>query len=169
VTQRFAVALVGGPFGIQGYVKVQSLSGEYEHLSRLSSVALRLKGEETIWEIEKVRKIHQRLAIKFRGIDDPEAAKALAGAEIIADRNQAAPLGKDEFYVEDLLGLAVVSEAGEILGHISGIAEGGGGSLAEIRLSSDGTVKFAPFRNEFFGDIRLEIGQAVLLHPWVLE
>jgi 16S rRNA processing protein RimM len=168
VTKRFAVALAGAPFGVQGFVKIRSLSGEYEHLKRLTSAVLRLKGEETIREIEAVKMVHNGMAVKFRGIDSPEAAKTLAGAELIADREHAAPLGKDEFYVEDLLGLAVVSVSGETLGHITGVAEGGGGSLAEITLP-DGTVKFAPFRNEFFGDIRLDSREAVLLHPWTLE
>jgi 16S rRNA processing protein RimM len=144
------------------------LSGEYEHLARLSRAAVRQGESERLWEIEAVIPVPRGLAVKFQGIDTPEAAKALRGALIMADREQAAPLKAGEFYVEDLTGLAVVSTLGDALGHITGVLEGGGGSLAEIRLVS-GEVRLAPFRNEFFGDINLETRRAVLLHTWVLE
>ena len=166
--ERFTAARIGPPFGVKGFVRIRSLSGEYEHLTRLSRVAARQGERERIWEIEEVIPVSRGLAMKFRGIDTPEAAKTLAGALIILDRDQAAPLKTGEFYVEDLTGLAVVSVSGETLGHITGVLEGGGGSLAEIRLVS-GEIRLAPFRNEFFGDINLETGQAVLLHPWILE
>jgi len=168
VRERFAVALAGSPFGVKGFVRIRSLSGEYEHLTRLTHVSLRQGERETPWEIEEIIPIPRALAMKFRGIDTPEAAKTLNGAEIVADRGQAAPLRDGEWYVEDLKGLAVVSVSGETLGHITNALEGGGGSLIEIRLVS-GETRLAPFRNEFFGDIKPETGRAVLLHTWVLE
>jgi 16S rRNA processing protein RimM len=168
VTERFIVALLGAPFGVKGFVKVRSLSGEYDHIRRLSSAVIRVGDAESLREIEDTLPLSRGLAIKFRGVDDPKAAKALTGAEVIVNRDHAAPLRPDEFYVEDLRGLAVISSAGEALGHITGIIEGGSGSLAEIRLAS-GEVKLAPFRNEFFGEINLETRRAVILHPWVLE
>jgi 16S rRNA processing protein RimM len=168
VTERFVVGLVGAPFGVKGFVKVRSLSGEYDHLSRLDSVTLKLGGAEKFWEVEDTLLINRGVAVKFRGIDTPEAAKELNGAEMIANREHAAPLEANEFYVSDLQGLAVISASGELLGRIVSVVEGGGGSLAEIRLNS-GEVKLAPFRNEFFGDISVEAGTAVLLCPWVLE
>jgi 16S rRNA processing protein RimM len=105
--------------------------------------------------------------MKFAGVDAPEEAKALKGAEIIADRVHAAPLKPGEFYVEDLKGLEVAGD-GEVLGRIMDIIEGGGGELAEIRLNS-GEVRLVPFRGEFFGDISLKTGKAALLERWILE
>ena len=108
------------------------------------------------------------LLIRFTGIDSPEAARLLERAEIITDREYAAPLQEGEFYVEDLKGLEVINGEGEILGHINDMVDGGGGNLAEIRLLS-GKKRFAPFRKEFFGDVDLQKGNIVLLEPWVLE
>jgi 16S rRNA processing protein RimM len=171
LTERFTAALVGPPFGLKGFVKVKSLSGETAHLLKLKSVLLRQPGGERLWEVEEIAPLGgpaSSLLMKFRGIDTPEAAGALRGAELITDRAHAAPLGEGEFYVEDLKGLGVFSEAGERLGEIAGILEGGGGSLAELRLSS-GETRLVPFRNEFFGDIDLSGGRAVLLRHWILE
>jgi 16S rRNA processing protein RimM len=136
-------------------------------------VALRIGDRETTWEVEAATLVHEALVMKFKGIDTPEAAKALTGAELVTDRTHAAPLQPDEFYIEDLRGIAVVGvptepgEEGAVLGRISAVIEGGGGNLVEIQLPS-GELKLVPFRNEFFGDIDLETGKAVLVAGWIL-
>ena len=104
----------------------------------------------------------------FTGIDSPEAAALLKGAEIIAERKFAAPLNEGEYYVEDLIGLEVVDKNEASLGRITGMAEGGGGELAEVELFS-GEKRFVPFRKEFFGDVNPEKGKIVLLEPWILD
>jgi 16S rRNA processing protein RimM len=101
------------------------------------------------------------------GIESPEAAAALNGAEIIAEREFAAPLNAGEFYVEDLKGLEVMN-GDDVLGQICDVVEGGGGFLAEVKLSS-GALRFVPYRKEFFGEVNLDLGTISLLEPWVLD
>jgi 16S rRNA processing protein RimM len=172
VTEFFVTALVGSPFGLKGFVKVRSLSGETDHLTAPGRLTLRQGGKDTVYAVEawELRPgPSPALLIKFAGVDSPEAAKALRGAEIIAGRAQAAPLKPGEFYVEDLKGLDVAAAwDGGILGRITDIIEGGGGDLAEIRLNS-GEIRLVPFRGEFFGDIDPEAGKAALLERWILE
>jgi 16S rRNA processing protein RimM len=171
MTETFVAGLVGAPFGLEGFVKVRSLSGETGHLLKLSSVSLRQEGREGIWEIETTLPAPPGpvVLVKFRGIDSPEAAKTLNGAEIRGKRGEAAPLKPGEYYIEDLKGLAVYAAPdGEILGTIAGVIEGGGGSLAEIKLNG-GERRLAPFRGEFFGEIDLAGRRVELLCPWILE
>jgi 16S rRNA processing protein RimM len=187
LTETFTIAVAGSPFGLKGFVKVRSFSGETAHLSALKSVRLRLGESEKVVLIEETKPFGaaasgncEFLLMKFRGIDTPEAAGALKGARLVVDRSQAAPLKSGEFYVEDLKGLAVraaISDSpsdtvnfgdGELLGHITDILEGGNGELAELRLLS-GKSKLVPFRNEFFGDINIEKGWVLLRERWILE
>jgi 16S rRNA processing protein RimM len=172
LTGQFVVAVVGSPFGVKGFVKIRSFSGETGHLEALESVVLRREDRETLYYIEQTIRTgpvpSPVLAMKFRGIDSPEAAKTLTGAELIAGRDRASPLGEGEYYVEDLRGMTVVDASGTVYGEILDVVEGGGGDLAEIRLPS-GEAKFAPFRQEFFGEISVESRRAVLLAPWILE
>jgi 16S rRNA processing protein RimM len=95
LTERFVAALVGAPFGVKGFVKARPLSGEVEHLERLETVEIRRSDSEKTYHIEAIRIIGAALAIKFRGIETPEEARTLAGAEILVDRDHAAPLGRD--------------------------------------------------------------------------
>jgi 16S rRNA processing protein RimM len=168
LTGRFVTALVGLPFGLKGFVKVRPLSGESGHIRALSSVLLRRGGVERVYEVEEIAGADTALVVKFRGIDSPEAAKALGGAELVVDRVRAAPLKPGEFYVEDLRGLPVVLPGGERAGEITDVVEGGGGFLIELRLPS-GALRLVPFRDEFFGDVNPGEYRAVLLERWILE
>ena len=171
---------MGAPFGLEGFVKVRSFSGETGHFSRLEKVTLRQNAKEETRNVAEITFHGDSLLMRFAGIDNPEAAASLNGAEIIAAREYAAPLKQGEYYVEDLKGLEVVTVEGKTLGHISNVIEGGGGQLAEVTLL-DGEKRLAPFRKEFFGDINLgtpteqsegsplEKGKIVLLEPWILS
>lgn len=167
MTERFAAALVGAPFGLDGRVKIRSLSGEEEHLLRLKKITLRRDGVERVYAVEEF--FPRPLSVKLAGINSPEAAKALAGAELLAERSEAAPLAEGEFYIEDLKGLDVYGGADSaLLGKIADVLEGGGGFLAEIVLFS-GEKRLVPFRDEFFGVVDLENGRTELLAAWILE
>jgi 16S rRNA processing protein RimM len=170
LTEKFVVGLVGSPFGLKGFVKIKPLSGEIDHLLNLKSIIVRQNNREEVRSIEESAPSLPGLIIKFAGIDSPEGAKTLAGAELLADRAHASPLAPGEFYIEDLRGLTGIAPPPEeeILGHITDIIEGGGGDLAEIKLPN-GELKLVPFRQEFFGEINPEKGQAILLNRWILE
>jgi len=169
LTDTFILAAIGAPFGLKGAVRVKSLSGETAHIKQLDNVTLRINNDEKTFKIENcaVSDDPGTLLIKFSGIDSPEEAKKLGGSFIVAPRSQAAPLEKDEFYIEDLKGLRVLCANTEI-GSITDILEGGGGDLAEIKLVS-GEKRLVPFRKEFFGDISIAGGFIVLLEGWILE
>ena len=167
--QQFTAGILGAPFGVKGFVKVRSFSGEYDHIAVLKSMRLRMiDGGEATLEVEAVLRRPGALFLKFKNIDSPEAVKEFSGAELIVSRDQAAPLKADEYYIEDLKGMRVISPAGEIRGEITGVLEGGGGNLAEVRLPG-GDCKLVPFRKEFFGGISLEDRSAVLLEDWILQ
>jgi len=164
----FISGIIGSPFGLEGFVKVKPLSGEIEHLLKLTSVTLRHNGKERMLAIEESAPNGDAIVMRFAGFNSPEAAKALAGAELIVSRAEAAALKPGEFYVEDLKGLAVLDENMRLLGHINAIIEGGGGDLAEITLNN-GKLRLVPFLKEFFSDFDLENRRVRLNNLWVLE
>ncbi|MFP3090633.1 ribosome maturation factor RimM [Treponema sp. TIM-1] len=168
MTGQFVVGLVGIPFGLKGFVKVRPLSGESAHIRRLGSVLLRKGLSEQTYEVEETAGSGAVLMMKFRGIDTPEAAKALTGAELVTDRVHAAPLKEGEFYIEDLRGIPVTLQTGETVGEITDVLEGGGGFLVEVRLPA-GELRLIPFRNEFFGEVDPEKQRVLLLARWILE
>jgi len=185
MTEQFIAGIVGAPFGLKGFVKIKPLSGEIDHLLKLTSVTLRRDGKDQSFTIEESSPVPPCVLMRFSGIASPEAAKTLNGAQLIASREQAAPLKDGEFYVEDLKGLPVTavvtteqdpsfpaphspSPTPQTIGHITDIIEGGNGELAEIQLIN-GEKKFVPFRKEFFPTISPAEGRVILQNLWVLE
>ena len=173
MTEQFVAGIIGSSFGLNGFVKVKSLSDETGHLLELRTVILRRHGEEQLFKIEESINIPPLIAMRFTGYDNPESVKALAGAELLVNREYAAALAPGEFYIEDLKGLAVLAagenaEDRQILGRINEIIEGGGGNLAEIRLNN-GQLKLVPFIKEFFSEINPEKEYMIIKNLWVLE
>ena len=168
LTEKFIIGLVGAPFGVKGFVKVRPCSGEIDHLLELQSVIVSKDGKERLLNIEENTPSPPGVLMRFEGIDSPEAAKTLNGAHLIVSREQATPLGEDEFYIEDLKGLPVYNVDDEIIGHISDIIEGGGGDLVEIKLTNH-KKRLVPFRKEFFTEINPAKGKMILQNLWVLE
>jgi 16S rRNA processing protein RimM len=193
LTDRFVAGILGQPFGLEGFVRFRSLSGETAHLERLESMTLCKNGVEWVCRVVEIRPdVRPRKQgggrssdgiILFDGYDGPEKAKTLSGSEIVVDRENAAPLDEGEYYIEDLKGLrlvadekAVGAEAGTVFGVVTGAFEGGGGLLLEVKMSgaeapnaAGGGIRLVPFRDEFVGEVSLEKGTIVLCAPWVLE
>jgi 16S rRNA processing protein RimM len=69
----------------------------------------------------KIRRVwHHKGAVivKFVGIDDMTAAESLRDAEVLANEACLPQLAEDQFYIDDLIGLDVVTTDGESLGKI---------------------------------------------------
>lgn len=169
--------IVRSAHGLDGFVKVESTSGEIEHFAGLSDVVLRTGNDERTekrYEIETIEGSVQCLLVKFRGIDTPEQAKKLAGAEILVPRDKACPLSEGEYYVKDLCQCVLVYK-GTTVGTITGVTEGGAGDLLEVALTeglSLDTSKrtcLVPLRKEFVGKIDIKAGTVELMHRWILE
>jgi len=168
MTEKFIIGLVGSPFGVNGFLKVHSCSGEIDHLLNLSSVIVSKGGKEKLLKVEETAPALPSVLVRFAGINSPEAAKELTGAQLLAGRDKAAPLNEGEFYIEDLKGLPVTADNGDVIGQITDIIEGGGGELAEIKLSG-GEIRLVPFRKEFFPEIDPVNSRIVLKNLWILE
>lgn len=191
---RLATGFVRSPHGLNGFVKVESYSGEFSHFEDLDEVVLRTGGQggiETLYTIEAVEGHSQCVLIKFKGIDTPEAAKKLAGSELVVSRDKACQLEEGEYYVTDLCQCTLVYK-NTPLGTITSVMEGGANDLLEVTLfegsvpeladsdtKTDKTVKsrkpsgkqvrLIPLRNEFVGRIDLKAQTIELMHRWILE
>ncbi|MDA0302587.1 MAG: ribosome maturation factor RimM, partial [Chloroflexi bacterium] len=112
---RIAVGYVNGLWGMKGHVKVTALSTNPERLKAGSEV--RVLGHLT--KIAEVVTPQGYPIIKFQGHPDRTAAERLRGTYIEIDEADLPALPQDEYYVDDLVGLEVVTAAGESVGRLS--------------------------------------------------
>ncbi len=166
MVDRLATGVVGGPHGTGGYMRVASLSGEFDHFRSLKLITL-IRGTKRIEaRIEQVRVTGKGVLIKLENVDTPEAARRYTGFEVWVPRETAAPLADEEYYVADLCGCNLVYQ-GESVGEIRSICDSGGDVLFEV-LRSDGRSVFVPFRAEFIGAVRPAERIVELTQNWVL-
>ncbi|MDR1316060.1 MAG: ribosome maturation factor RimM [Spirochaetales bacterium] len=163
----FSIGIIRKPHGIRGYVKVQSLSGEWRHFLRLKTVRLYGGGEEKVFPVQDCRHADQNILMKFGGIDSPEAAARYRGWEIRVPREQASPLAEGQYYVADLCGCALVC-GGRNVGTVRTVIDGGAHQLLEV-LDTGGKTFMIPFVDAHVGEVNMAAGTIELKSEWLLQ
>ena len=121
------LAAVTGAHGVTGEVRLK-LFGE-----GLEAFSVHRRFNDGALTLSKLRDDGKGGAIaRFAEIADRTAAEALRGTVLTVPRSALPPLAEGEYYHADLVGLAVVSDAGEPLGTVVAVENYGAGDLLEI-------------------------------------
>ncbi len=147
------IGLIKTSHGLKGYLKLKSLSGEIEHFFRLKKVYIRKKDLFFSYPVESVKGTATDVLIKLEGIDTPEEASEYRGLELWADRKDASPLKKGEYYLADICKCRVYQGLKEV-GKVKSVSSGGQADLLEVQ-SRSGTTFMIPFIDRFVGEIDL--------------
>lgn len=115
-----AVGRLTGVFGLRGELKCKATALGDEVFAAGRTYTFRSPAEAGVLRCASVRRHHERLLLRFEGIDDPERARAYVGAELFSERAEVA-LGPDEYLDADLIGLRLIDEAGRELGVVVGV------------------------------------------------
>ena len=176
---QLIVGFIRGSHGFSGECKVESASGEYEHLLNLKEVTLRHGDEVREAKVESVSLGNAVAYVKFQGIDSDKDVLRYNKWSISVPRKYCKKLEKDEWYIEDLRNCTLIYkgegepatlDAPRELGTITDVLEGGGGYLLEVSLSESCDRKvLIPFRDQFIGKIDIKNGTVQLMHLWILE
>ena len=191
---QLIVGFIRGSHGYSGECKVESASGEYEHLLKLKEVTLQHGNETKETKVESVSLGCNTAYVKFVGIDSDEDIRKYNRWEILVPRKYCKPLKKDEWYIEDLRNCSLVYEGkgdsaslnapAQVVGTVTDVLEGGAGYLLEVSISescnciseelkktSSGKLRtvLIPFNNEHVGKVDVKKGTIQLMHLWILE
>jgi len=114
---------IGAPFGVQGWVKVQSYTDPLEGIVGYP-----------VWELHRGASLGRKavldwkragpgVAVRLEGVETREAAQALTGAEVRVERADLPPTAPGEYYWHDLVGLDAYSLEGVPLGRVAGVLD----------------------------------------------
>ena len=166
MTERLAAGLIRGAHGVQGFLKVRSLSGEDAHFHRLRRCYVR-RGRiscPTTWRRSKRR--GAALAVKLAGVSTPGEAAALRGLEIWVERADASALAPGEFYLADLCRCRLY-RGQEELGRVLSVCAGAGADLLEVE-GRDGRRFLVPFSDSFLGEVDVAGGRIAVREDFQL-
>lgn len=119
------IGVITRTHGIRGEVKVYPTTDSPLRFRELESVLLKTAGREKSLRIDEVRFFKSLVILKFHGIDTMEEAERYKGAELYIDRSMGEPLGENEYYIADLIGLSVYDETGTCLGTVKDVLQTG--------------------------------------------
>jgi len=122
---RRAVVLgrIGAPFGVQGWVKVNSFTDPLEGIVDFRSWELVRAGHTERRTVLDWKRAGGAVAVRLEGVDTRDAAQALTGLEVQVDRSELAPTAESEYYWHDLVGLEARNRDGAMLGRVEGVLD----------------------------------------------
>lgn len=159
--QLLQVGVITQPHGIRGEVKVFPTTDDAARFRDLKEVALDTGKEMLCMEIERVKFFKQFVIVKFHGIDDINEVERFRRCPLLVSRENAVPLEEDEYYIADMLGLAVETEEGERFGILKDVIETGANDVYVVDSVSHGEVLIPAIR-ECIRKVDVEGGKMVV-------
>jgi len=105
------IGRVANTHGVKGGVKVFPTTDDISRFKKLKVVTLEdIKGNDKDYKILGLKYAGKFAVLQLEGIDTMEQALMLKQSIVKIPRKNALPLGKDEFYVQDLVGLDIFEE-----------------------------------------------------------
>lgn len=164
--QLLLVAQVGGAHGVRGELKITTYTADPMAVAEYKNL-LRQDGSPGLM-IVSARPAKGGVVARVKGCDDRNAAEALRGLKLFIARDVLPEPEEDEFYLADLIGLAVETAAGEPLGKVKDVRDFGAGDLLEIQPRA-GQSWWLPFTREAVPEVRLAEGKVIAAPPAVIE
>jgi 16S rRNA processing protein RimM len=154
------IGVVVAPHGVRGTLRVRAL-GPGRHLR---------EGTEPVVagmrrRISAARQTPKGFLLDLEGIESRADAKPLGGEQLLLDREELDAPEEGEFYVADLVGLAAVNDAGEMVGTVADTFETAAHEILVVREVKDEQDLYLPFTLEHVPQVYLETGQIVVRPP----
>lgn len=162
--QWLEIGRVGSPFGVKGWMRVESFTEPPERLFSYRSWDMRSAGGTMVSRrLIEGREHGKGFIAQLEGIDDRDAAAMLQGAVVTVARSALPPLKAREFYQADLLGFAVRNLEGQDLGLLRHFVATPAGSVMVVQ-QADGREHWVPATPQHLN--RVELAERRLLVDW---
>jgi 16S rRNA processing protein RimM len=151
------VGEVAGTHGVGGELGVMPRTDFPEHIYELERVLLTpIDGIGVVTEIESVRAHKKGFLIKLASVSNLSQAQALRGATLAIKRSMGAPLPEGHYYVDDIIGVRVVTTDGEVVGEITDVIRTGAN---DVYVTERGLIPAIP---DVVVSVDLDAGEMVI-------
>src|SRR5712664_3011030 len=111
--ERICVARIGAAHGVRGEVKFWSFTADPAAVAGYGPFET---ADGRLVELETLRPAKEFFVARLKGVGDRDAAERLRNVELFVPRERLPDtVDTDEFYHADLIGLAVVDAAGDLI------------------------------------------------------
>lgn len=156
------VGVITQTHGIRGEVKVFPTTDDAARFKKLKKVTLDNGKERRELEIASVRFFKNLVILKFKGIDNINDVEKYKKAPLYVTREDAVPLGENEYFIADLIGLKVISDEGEALGILDDVLQTGANDVYVVKCDN-GEEILVPAIKDCVKNVDIE-GKEITLH-----
>ena len=119
---RVAIGKIVKPFGVEGFVVVQTMTDSPSRFRRLHAVYIGTNASTALVGTVEKSKIGPRgVRMKLAGVDDRTAAEHLVGSLLFVTERERVRLPKGHFFIHDVIGMKVVDETRGDVGTVSDV------------------------------------------------
>jgi 16S rRNA processing protein RimM len=165
-TVEVVVGRIGKPHGLRGEVTVEVRTDEPDRRFADGTVLVAQPptgsaSALTTLEVAASRWHQTTLLVRFAELTDRSSAEGARGTMLLAHvAADAVPEDPEEFYDHQLVGLAVVDLAGEVIGEVTGVVHGAQ-DLLQV-CANDGRPTLVPFVSALVPEVDLATGRVVV-------
>jgi 16S rRNA processing protein RimM len=149
-----AVGEVVGAFGLRGELKVAPLTDFPERFDTTAIVYL--GSDHTPYLVVGAHARKHQVVLRLEGVADAGSAEKLRGSTIWIPEAQRHPLARDQYYLDDLIGLEVRHVDGGLLGTVKDVLVGAGNDLLVVEDSAHTRETLLPLVKAFVKQVDLE-------------
>ncbi len=125
----------GAVYGINGWLKVNSYTDIPEGIFDYTPWQIQLQGNWRQVQISGKKRHGNGLIVKLADVADRDQAQLYVNADIAVERSALPQLAEGDFYWRDLMGMAVVNEAGYHLGEVVDMMETGSNDVLVVKAN----------------------------------
>lgn len=141
-SRRVVLGKITAPFGVKGWVKLQSWTEPPEKIIAYRSWLLDRAGAWHEWQVAEGRAHGNSVIARLEAVSDRDEAASLAGTHIAVYREQLPALPPGQYYWADLIGLEVRLEDGRSLGRVQGLMATGANDVLVVRGERERLIPF---------------------------
>ena len=147
--------------GCYGGLKLESWCDTPDVLAALKKIYLKKDGSFEEYKVKKSAIFKQFVLFDLANVTDMDAAIALKGSIVYADRKDF-KLPKGAYFIADIIGSDVVdADSGKLLGKLKEVINRGASDLYVVKTETDEVM--IPVVDEFVD--RVEVGKAIYVRP----
>lgn len=156
------VGVITQTHGIRGEVKVFPTTDDVNRFKKLKETILDTGKEKITLEVEGVKFFKQFVILKFKGFDNINDIEKYKGKSLYVTRQNAVKLKKNEYFIADLIDIAVYNEDDALLGTLTDVLETGANDVYQIK-TTDGKEILIPAIKECILSVDIE-GRKMVVH-----
>ena len=129
---RVTLGRIVAVHGLAGEVAVRTENDDPANISRYGRMQWQEpgpRGRTRSLDLAGCRLHRGAALLKFEGIDDRDAAEPLVGGTLSISRSERLPPPDDAIYVADLIGMSVVTRAGDVVGRLTAVYPSGANDI----------------------------------------